>query len=77
MDSMGVWVNLAKTRPARAPSSSRIGRGSELTGRIVAVLQVRACQPASRLSLRICLSKTRAGMMRRSVATRPAAGPAV
>jgi hypothetical protein len=35
------------------------------------------CQLASRLSLRICLSKARAGTMRRSVLTRPAVGPAV
>ena len=34
-------------------------------------------QLASRLSLRICLSKARAGTMRRSVLTRPALGPAV
>lgn len=34
-------------------------------------------QPASRLSLRICLSKTRAGAMRRSVLARPAKEPAV
>jgi hypothetical protein len=35
------------------------------------------CQLASRLSLRICLSKARAGTMRRSVLTRPAVEPAV
>jgi NAD(P)-dependent dehydrogenase (short-subunit alcohol dehydrogenase family) len=34
-------------------------------------------QPASRLSLRICLSKTHEGTMRRSVLTRPAVEPAV
>ena len=34
-------------------------------------------QLASWLSLRICLSKARAGTMRRSVLTRPALGPAV
>jgi hypothetical protein len=34
-------------------------------------------QPASRLSLRICLSKARDGTMRRSVLTRPALEPAV
>lgn len=40
-------------------------------------LGVGSCQPASWLSLRICLSKMPAGARRRSVVARPAVGPAV
>jgi hypothetical protein len=62
-----------------ASSATRRGEHRPDPGRsalLLVCLEVE-CQPASRLSLRICLSKAREGTMRRSVLTRPAVEPAV
>ena len=69
------------TRIAAAPARWHTTGGNPAVSRPVTMIRV-PCQgwgrqPAIRLSLRICLSKARAGTMRRSVLTRPAVGPAV
>jgi hypothetical protein len=58
---LDAYRHLAATRPTQTADS----------------FSAPACQPGSRLSLRICLSKARAGTMRRSVLMRPARWPAV
>ena len=58
----------ARCTPSRQQSDPASLHGSTLRW------VVSGCQLASRLSLRICLSKARAGTMRRSVLTRPAVG---